>query len=101
MSDEQIQQQCQNWIREGQYEDVDKSALGDLDFDDCRGIVEGNRGASRGSNGRRSAGSGTFFSWGTLIFMVLALVIPIGLIAFYTNFTLQWQKKDDKSPPKK
>lgn len=99
-TDEQLQQ-CRNWIQQGQYEDVDKSAIQDMDFDECRSLVEDNRGASGGTLSRRSGGSGIFSSWGTLIFIVLALVIPIGVVAVYTNFTFQWQKKKDKSVPKR
>jgi len=99
-TDEQLQQ-CRNWIQQGQYEDVDKSAIQDKDFDECRALVEDNGGASRGTLGRRSGGPGIFSSWSTLIFIVLALVIPIGVVAVYTNFTFQWQKKKDKSAPKK
>jgi hypothetical protein len=99
-TDEQIQQ-CRNWLEQGQYEDVDKSAIQDKDFDECRSLVENSGGASRRNVARRSGGPGIFSSWGTLIFIVLALVIPIGVVAVYTNFTFQWQKKKDTSAPKK
>ena len=101
MSTEEQIQQCRNWLQQGQYEDVDKSAIGDMDFDECRALVEGNSGTAKGTLGRRSGGSGIFSSWSTLIFIVLALVIPIGVVAVYTNFTFQWQKKKNQSAPKK
>jgi hypothetical protein len=104
--DDEVYRQCLAWVNAGQdgY-GVDKSAVGgenagDDDFQECRNIVNQRRG-SGGLTRRSSGGSGVFSSWWTLIFIILALVIPLGFVAFYTNFTLRWQTKKNKTADKK
>jgi len=101
--DDEAYRQCLAWVNAGQYGyGVDKSAIGgeDADFQECRDIVDQGR-SSGGPNRMRSAGrSGVFSSWWTLIVIILALVIPLAVVAFYTNFTMQWQKKNNSAGKK-
>lgn len=88
-SDADIIKQCSDWVSRGRDADVDYSFFdrNDISFEDCQQYVQANRsgGASTGAGGPQ------FFTWGTLTTLVLALLIPFGVVAFYTGFTFKWK----------
>jgi hypothetical protein len=80
---------CKSWIDQGDNFDTDQFPDGAPTFDECQNYVN-----DSGKTGIRRR-SGLFSSWSSVIFIVLALVVPLGVVAIYTDFTFQWKKKKD------
>ena len=84
---------CKSWIDQGDNFDTDQFPDGAPTFDQCQDYVNDN-GMGIGKTGIRRR-SGLFSSWSTVIFIVLAIIIPFGVVAIYTDFTFKWKKKED------
>jgi len=88
-SDAEILNQCSDWVGRGRDADVDSYFFerNNISFEDCQQFVQDARagGASTGAGGPR------FFTWGTLTTLVLALLVPFAVVAFYTGFTFKWK----------
>ena len=68
---------------------------GGLDFDDCQRLLQESGGAGRRGLSRSLE---VLTSKATLIFIVMALLVPFVFVAIYTNFSFTWTKKKE---PKK
>lgn len=84
---------CKSWIDQGDNFDTDQFPDGAPTFDECQNYVN-DIGTGSGKTGIRRR-SGLFSSWSSVIFIVLALIVPLGVVAIYTDFTFQWKKKKD------
>ena len=62
-------------------------------FDECQQLVQQAQQTQQGSTGSVST---NFFTWGTFIMFILALVLPYMVVAFYTGFKFQWKSQDNK-----
>jgi len=84
---------CHDWVRRGAFAEIDKGDFEDMSFEECQQIDKDYNGGA-GSGGRLSGRGGSdVFTWWTFIFVIIALFIPITVVAIYTNFTFKWQKK--------
>jgi hypothetical protein len=92
MSDAEILRQCQNWISQGSDDPPPFFENYDITFSDCRDAV---REAKGGAGGTVLANS-TFFTWGTLIMLVLAVALPYLVVGIYTDFRFQWKGSEEK-----
>ena len=88
---------CREWVRLGRYGDINNEGNEDITFEQCLEADPQNQGGANSSQ-RHIPNKGIFSSWWTLIFIVLALLIPLAIVAVYTNFTFKWQKKESKQP---
>jgi len=91
--DRQLLTLCKSWIDQGDNFDTDQFTDGAPTFDQCQDYVN-DYGTGIGKTGIRRR-SGLFSSWSTVIFIVLAIIIPFGVVAIYTDFTFKWKKKED------
>jgi len=85
---------CQGFLDCERIGDCDAFEQADrLSLDECQSLISG----GGGQGGRGVLASLKFLSsWSTLIFVGLALVLPLVFVAIYTNFSFQWRKKEDE-----
>ncbi len=93
MNEAELLRQCQSWVSQGIDNRPDYFFDSGYDFDDCRGMVQDVRQKGTSWSGVVSP---SFFTWGTFIMLLLAIVLPYLVVAIYTDFKFRWKHQDDK-----